>query len=84
MGNPVWLGIDHLRFGLIGAPVCLVVMVVVSLMTALMTPALKWLTVRILAEKLFLVDNTKTVEINLIFKRGEKKFAPFFVSIMIM
>ena len=25
MGNPAWLGIDHLRFGLIGAPVCLVV-----------------------------------------------------------
>ena len=33
MGNPAWLGIDQLRFGLIGAPVCLVVMVVVSLMT---------------------------------------------------
>ena len=33
MGNPVWLGIDHLRFGIIGASVCLVVMVVVSLMT---------------------------------------------------
>jgi len=33
LGNPAWLGIDHLRFGLIGAPVCLVVMVVVSLMT---------------------------------------------------
>ena len=36
MGN-TWLsdatGIDHLRFGMIGAPVCLVVMVVVSLMT---------------------------------------------------
>ena len=28
-----WLGIDHLRFGMIGAPVCLVTMVVVSLMT---------------------------------------------------
>jgi len=28
-----WLGIDHLRFGMIGAPVCLVVMVAVSLMT---------------------------------------------------
>ena len=28
-----WLGIDHLRFGMIGAPVCLIVMVVVSLMT---------------------------------------------------
>jgi cation/acetate symporter len=27
------LGIDHLRFGIIGASVCLVVMVVVSLMT---------------------------------------------------
>jgi cation/acetate symporter len=33
MGNAPWLGIDHLRFGLIGAPVCLVSMVVVSLMT---------------------------------------------------
>ena len=33
LGNPAWLGIDHLRFGLIGAPVCLVVMVVVSLLT---------------------------------------------------
>ena len=36
MGN-TWLsdatGIDHLRFGMIGAPVCLIVMVVVSLMT---------------------------------------------------
>lgn len=33
MGNTPWLGIDHLRFGLIGAPVCLVAMIVVSLMT---------------------------------------------------
>ena len=33
MGNTPWLGIDHLRFGLIGAPVCLISMVVVSLMT---------------------------------------------------
>jgi cation/acetate symporter len=33
MGNPPWMGIDHLRFGLIGAPVCLISMVVVSLMT---------------------------------------------------
>ena len=33
MGNPAWMGIDHLRFGIIGASVCLVVMVVVSLMT---------------------------------------------------
>jgi cation/acetate symporter len=33
MGNPAWIGIDHLRFGIIGASVCLVVMVVVSLMT---------------------------------------------------
>jgi cation/acetate symporter len=33
MGNAPILGIDHLRFGMIGAPVCLVVMVVVSLMT---------------------------------------------------
>ena len=31
--NEPFLGIDHLRFGLIGAPICLVVMVVVSLMT---------------------------------------------------
>ena len=31
--NTPFLGIDHLRFGLIGAPVCLVVMIVVSLMT---------------------------------------------------
>ena len=31
--NTPFLGIDHLRFGMIGAPVCLVVMVVVSLMT---------------------------------------------------
>ena len=30
---PAWMGIDHLRFGIIGASVCLVVMVVVSLMT---------------------------------------------------
>jgi len=33
MGNTPWMGIDHLRFGLIGAPVCLISMVVVSLMT---------------------------------------------------
>ncbi|WP_440679283.1 sodium:solute symporter family protein [Candidatus Pelagibacter sp. HIMB1517] len=33
MGQPPILGIDHLRFGLIGAPVCLISMVVVSLMT---------------------------------------------------
>ena len=33
MGNAPWLGIDHLRFGIIGASVCLIVMVVVSLMT---------------------------------------------------
>ena len=33
MGQPPILGIDHLRFGLIGAPVCLIAMVVVSLMT---------------------------------------------------
>ena len=31
MGQPPWIGIDHLRFGLIGAPVCLISMVVVSL-----------------------------------------------------
>ena len=31
--NTPFLGIDHLRFGLIGAPACLVVMEVVSLMT---------------------------------------------------
>ena len=39
LGNPAWLGIDHLRFGLIGAPICLVVMVVVSLMTKEPSPA---------------------------------------------
>ena len=33
MGNVPWMGIDHLRFGLIGAPICLITMVVVSLMT---------------------------------------------------
>lgn len=33
MAMTPWLGIDHLRFGLIGAPVCLILMVVVSLMT---------------------------------------------------
>ncbi|MCK4939881.1 MAG: hypothetical protein KAR80_06250, partial [Rhodospirillaceae bacterium] len=32
-GMDVWLGIDHLRFGIIGMPVSLVAMVVVSLMT---------------------------------------------------
>ena len=33
MGNEPWLGIDHLRFGIIGMPVSLIAMVVVSLMT---------------------------------------------------
>ena len=33
MAMTPWLGIDHLRFGLIGAPVCLILMVVVSLMS---------------------------------------------------
>ena len=37
--NTPFLGIDHLRFGLIGAPNCLVVMVVVSLMTKEPSPA---------------------------------------------
>jgi cation/acetate symporter len=32
-GGTPWLGIDHLRFGMIGMPVSLVAMVVVSLMT---------------------------------------------------
>ena len=32
-GGEPWFGIDHLRFGIIGMPVSLVVMVVVSLMT---------------------------------------------------
>ena len=49
--NAIWgvtntpiLGIDHLRFGLIGAPICLVVMVVVSLMTKEPSPLYKrWL-----------------------------------------
>ena len=34
LGNEPWIGIDHLRFGIIGMPVSLVAMVVVSLMTA--------------------------------------------------
>ncbi|MGI9316689.1 MAG: sodium:solute symporter family protein [bacterium] len=34
LGNEPWLGIDHLRFGVIGMPVSLIAMVVVSLMTA--------------------------------------------------
>jgi cation/acetate symporter len=33
MAQPPWLGIDHLRFGIIGAPVSLIAMVLVSLMT---------------------------------------------------
>jgi len=33
LNNTPWLGIDHLRFGMIGMPVSLVLMVVVSLMT---------------------------------------------------
>ena len=33
MGGTPWLGIDHLRFGIIGMPVSLVAMVAVSLMT---------------------------------------------------
>ena len=33
-GMEPWMGIDHLRFGIIGMPVSLVAMVVVSLMTA--------------------------------------------------
>jgi cation/acetate symporter len=33
MAQPPWLGIDHLRFGIIGAPVSLIAMVVVTLMT---------------------------------------------------
>jgi cation/acetate symporter len=32
-GMDPWIGIDHLRFGIIGMPVSLVLMVVVSLMT---------------------------------------------------
>jgi len=46
--NAIWgvtntpiLGIDHLRFGLIGAPICLVVMVVVSLMTKEPSPTIQ-------------------------------------------
>ena len=39
--NTPFLGIDHLRFGLIGAPICLVVMVVVSLMTKAPSPAVQ-------------------------------------------
>ena len=33
MAQTPWLGIDHLRFGIIGASVSLIAMVVVSLMT---------------------------------------------------
>jgi cation/acetate symporter len=33
LGNEPWIGIDHLRFAIIGMPVSLVAMVVVSLMT---------------------------------------------------
>ena len=33
MAMEPWLGIDHLRFGIIGAPVSAILMVVVSLMT---------------------------------------------------
>ncbi|MDE0282555.1 MAG: cation acetate symporter, partial [Gammaproteobacteria bacterium] len=33
-GMDPWIGIDHLRFGMIGMPVSLIAMVVVSLMTA--------------------------------------------------
>ena len=33
-GGDPWLGIDHLRFAIIGMPVSLVAMVVVSLVTA--------------------------------------------------
>ena len=33
LGNEPWLGIDHLRFAIIGMPISLVLMVVVSLLT---------------------------------------------------
>ncbi len=33
LGGDVWMGIDHLRFGIIGMPVSLVAMIVFSLMT---------------------------------------------------
>jgi cation/acetate symporter len=33
MAMTPWMGIDHLRFGIIGAPVCLILMIVVSLAT---------------------------------------------------
>ena len=33
LGGEMWLGIDHLRFGIIGMPVSLIAMIVVSLMT---------------------------------------------------
>ena len=61
MGNPAWLGIDHLRFGIIGASVCLVVMVVVSLMTPEPDSATQKMVdeVRVPSGKLFLVSNTK-------------------------
>ena len=61
MANTPWLGIDHLRFGIIGASVSLVAMVVVSLMTKnLVLPFRRWLmTLEYLAEELFLENNTK-------------------------
>ena len=61
MAQTPWLGIDHLRFGIIGASVSLVAMVVVSLMTKeLIVPFKKWLmTLEYLAEELFLENNTK-------------------------
>ncbi len=33
LGGAEWFGIDHLRFGIIGMPVSLIAMVVVTLMT---------------------------------------------------
>jgi cation/acetate symporter len=71
-----WLGIDHLRFGMIGAPICLVTMVVVSLMTKEPDAATqKWLmTVGYLQVKLSWVNNTS----NKLLKIKGANFSPLF------
>jgi cation/acetate symporter len=61
MAQPPWLGIDHLRFGIIGAPVSLIAMVVVSLMTDAPDKATQAMVdeVRIPSGKTILVVNNK-------------------------
>ena len=62
-GVSSFLGIDHLRFGLIGAPICLVVVVVVSLMTKEPSPSVQKMVddTRIPTGKAILVSNTKKI-----------------------